>query len=80
MILASVPKSDGLPAAKAVAQKGIDAGLPSVGILDSANFSSLRDGYYVVFSGVFDTYDEAATNLATVTGTFPGAYTRKISP
>jgi hypothetical protein len=80
VILASVAKSDGLESAQSVAQKAINASLPDVGILDSANFSSLTGGYYVVFSGVFDTLDEAEANLATATGTFPGAYTRKVSP
>jgi hypothetical protein len=34
-----------------------------VGVLDSSRFASLRPGYYVVFTGVYDTEPEAASAL-----------------
>jgi hypothetical protein len=80
VVLASVAHSDGLASARKTAQKGIDAGLTDVGVLNSDNFSSLRGGFYVVFSGVFDTLAEAQSGVATAQGTFPQAYQRKIVP
>ncbi len=80
VILASVAQSDGLASARKPAQKALDAGLTDVGVLNSSNYSSLKPGYYVVFSGVFDTLAEAESNLSTATSTFAQAYTRKIVP
>jgi cell division septation protein DedD len=80
IILASIVQSDGLPAARKTAQKGIDAGLKEVGILNSSNYSSLNPGYYVVFSGVYGTIAEAQSDLAAAKSSFPQAYTRKIVP
>ena len=80
VVLASVAKSAGLATAKRDAQKAIGAGLGDVGILNSDNYSSLSGGYYVVFSGVYDTNGEAEGNVATARDTFPGAYAREITP
>ncbi len=80
VILASVAHSDGLASARKLATKALDAGLTDVGVLDSSNFSSLTPGYYVVFSGVFDTLAQAEGNLSTAKSTFAQAYTRKIVP
>jgi hypothetical protein len=80
VVLASLAHSDGLPSARKTVQKAIGAGLTDVGVLNSDNYSSLRAGYYVVFSGIFDTLDEAKGNLSTAQGTFPQAYTRRIVP
>ena len=35
------------------------AGLPQVGVLDSSRYSSLHPGYSVVFSGIYDSRDQA---------------------
>jgi hypothetical protein len=78
--LASVAHSDGLPSARKIVQKAIGASLADVGVLNSDNFSTLRSGYYVVFSGVYDTAAEAEGNVATAAATFPGALARKIAP
>jgi cell division septation protein DedD len=80
VVLASVVQSDGLPAARRLATRAIGAGLTDVGVLNSSNYSSLNPGYYVVFSGIFDTIAEAEANLSTAKSTFPQAYTRKITP
>jgi hypothetical protein len=80
VVLASVAKSAGLATARRDAQKAIGAGLADVGILNSDNYSSLTGGYYVVFSGVYDTNGEAENNVSTAKATFPGAYAREITP
>jgi hypothetical protein len=50
------------------------------GILTSSDYSSLNPGYYVVFSGVFQSQSAAAAQAAKVRGQFPGAYPRQITP
>jgi hypothetical protein len=80
IVLASVARSAGLSTARSDARKAIGAGLKDVGILNSDNYSSLKGGYYVVFSGVYDTNGEAESNLSTAKATFSGAYAREITP
>jgi hypothetical protein len=63
------------------AQRAIDAGLPRVGILTSSNYSSLNPGYYVVFTGVYDSAGGANSHLQTARDAgFPLAYTRQVTP
>lgn len=50
------------------------------GILLSSNYSSLNPGYYVVFSGVFQSRGAAAAQAEKVRAQFPGAYPRQITP
>jgi hypothetical protein len=50
-----------------------------VGILVSGKFSSLHPGYFVVFSGVYDTLDDAQTAATRALGRFPNAYAREIT-
>ena len=51
-----------------------------VGVIDSGQFSSLHPGYYVVFTGVYSSADEAEAALRTVRASgFSSAYTRQIS-
>jgi hypothetical protein len=78
IVLASVPQSAGRAAATREAQKGIDAGLSDVGVLNSSDFSSLHAGYFVVFSGIFSSEKEARASLGTAKGTYPQAYARQI--
>lgn len=54
------------------------AGEPA-GLLFSTDHPELRPGFWVVFSGVFDTRDEAANHAREISGQFPGAYVRRIS-
>jgi hypothetical protein len=66
---------------EATATKGrVQASGQPAGVLESSDFSTLRPGYYVVFSGVFDTQAEAAAQSRRLEGSFPGSYPRRIAP
>jgi hypothetical protein len=80
LVLSSYPTAGGRAVPEAAAARAARSGLPEVGILDSADYSSLHPGYYVVFSGVYSSQAEAEAALATAhAGGFGGAYTREIS-
>jgi hypothetical protein len=80
VVLRSTPTSDGRGPAEAAAQRAVNAGLPEVGILDSTNYSSLRSGYYVTFTGVYDTLNEAEAALPRARSAgFPLAYVREVA-
>lgn len=81
VILSSTPVAQGESIPNARAQQAISAGLPSVGILDSSEFRSLRPGYLVVFSGVYTSLEEAqrAVPRARAAG-FASAYSRTVAP
>jgi hypothetical protein len=51
----------------------------SAGILYSSDHAGLRPGYYVVYSGVFDTRAEAIRQAKKLASSFSGAYARQIS-
>jgi len=81
VILASIPESRGRAAADIEASNAEAAGLPKVGVLDSSSFSSLRPGYWVVFSGMYDALVGARSNLANARSSgYPSAYTREVEP
>jgi hypothetical protein len=50
-----------------------------VGILDSSRFSSLHPGYWVVFSGVYRTLDEAIAALPPAVRRARHAYAQQIT-
>jgi hypothetical protein len=81
VVVASLPTTTGRQAALRHARAAIAAGLPRVGILDSSEFASLRPGYFVVFSGIYETEDDAldAVDAAQSRG-YPRAYEREITP
>jgi len=79
VVLASLPESSGRAAAVGAGQKASQAGLTDVGVLNSSDYSSLHPGYWVLFSGIYDTLDEARGGLDTARGTYPQAYTRQIA-
>jgi hypothetical protein len=54
--------------------------LPNVGILNSSDFSSLRGGYWVVFSDQYDTIDEATKAAEDAASQAPGAYAKEVVP
>jgi hypothetical protein len=56
------------------------SGLPDVGILDSDKFSSLRGGYYVVFSGEYDSLARAEKEADSARSQAPGAYAKQVTP
>jgi hypothetical protein len=80
VVLISIPTSAGRSVAVARAQAASRARLPQVGVLESSRYSSLHPGYYVVFSGIYSTRDEAeqARQTASSQG-FPLAYSREIT-
>jgi hypothetical protein len=80
IVLVSYPKTTGRPTAQQTADKAARAGLGEVGVLDSSGYPSLQPGYFVVFSGIYDTQAQANT---AVTGAhqagFGAAYSRQIA-
>ena len=80
VVLASIPaRGTGQKDAAAKAKLAISRGLRKVGILASGKFSSLHPGYFVVFSGVYDTLEDAQTAATRALGRFPNAYAREIT-
>jgi hypothetical protein len=81
VVVASVPETNGREAALRLARAAIAAGLPSVGVLDSSEFASLRPGYFVIFSGSYETEEDALAAVETAQGRgYPRAYEREITP
>jgi hypothetical protein len=78
IVLSSIPQSAGREAAVSAGQKALDAGLTDVGIIDSSQFSSLHTGYFVVFTGVYESENEARAALDTAQGSYPQSYVREI--
>ena len=80
VFLRSVPVSEGRGPAEAAAEQAIDAGLPQVGILTSSSYSSLNPGYYVTFTGIYDTQNQAQNALSNARSKgFPTAYVRQVA-
>ena len=78
IVLSSLPQSGGRAAAVDAGHKALSAGLTDVGILNSSEYSSLHAGYFVVFSGVFNSEADARAALDTAQGSYPQAYVRQI--
>lgn len=78
IVLVSLPQSGGRGPADARARQARQSGLRAVGILDSSRYPSLHSGYYVVFTGIFDSAAEATSALQRARAAFPAAYTRQI--
>ena len=72
---------NGRAPATAEARQALHLGLKKVGVLDSAQFSSLHPGYYVVFFGVYSSQAAAQSSIidAHQKG-YGGAYPRRITP
>ena len=80
IVLKSVPTSNGRSQAEAAADKARTNGLSQVGILNSSDFSSLNPGYYVTFSGIYDSVSQANAALPNARSKgFPTAYVREVS-
>ena len=80
IVLVSYPKANGRPSALDTATKAAKAGLPQVGILDSGGFASLQPGYFVVFTGIYGSKNDADAAVATTRQAgFGGAYSRQIA-
>jgi hypothetical protein len=80
IVLVSYPKTTGHDAAFSTATRAAKAGLEPVGVLDSDKFASLQPGYFVVFTGVFNSKTTADSSVATARQAgFAGAYSRAIA-
>ena len=79
IVLATLPLSVGARAARAKALSALRVGLRQVGVLVSSSYPSLQPGYYVVFSGVYPSLEEAQSDLDTAKSSFSGAYARPIA-
>ncbi len=64
IVLASLPISNGKALARQKALEALHSGLEDVGVLDSSDFSSLHPGYFVIFSGVYESQSEALKHLS----------------
>jgi hypothetical protein len=81
VILASVAEAQGRSEADAVAQRATAAGLPQVGVLLSTDYSTLRPGFWVTYTGVYGAESEARSALPTAQAAgFASAYPRRIAP
>jgi hypothetical protein len=80
IVLVSLPQANGLESANAKAGQARRNGLRRVGVLDSGRYASLHPGYYVIFTGVFDSEAEASSALQRARAVFPAAYQREIIP
>jgi hypothetical protein len=79
-VLESLPIGAGRPAAVRLARAAKTAGLPSPGILVSARYASLHPGYFIVFSGIYDSADAATAALAQARAHgFPDAYAARVT-
>jgi hypothetical protein len=79
IVLASIPLNRGIGPATAIARRALKRGFQSVGVLVSSRYSGLHPGYYLVFTGVYDSVEEAQGKLPSVTPRFPTAYPRQIA-
>src|SRR5262245_16244498 len=81
IVLDSVPATNGRTGAVAEAKQALRLGLKQVGVLDSARFSSLHPGYFVVFAGIYDTEAEAQSHVIDAhRHGYRGPYPRPITP
>ena len=80
VFLSSTPTSQGRGPADAAAREAIDAGLQEVGVLNSSSYDSLNPGYYVTFTGVYTTQEQAQSALPNARSKgFPTAYVRRVA-
>jgi hypothetical protein len=81
VVLESLPAtSTGQTSAQKRATRAAQDGLPEVGILVSSRYSTLHPGYFVIFSGIYDSRSEAESTLRAASGAgFSAAYVRQIS-
>jgi hypothetical protein len=81
VVLASLPTANGRAFALAQARAAEHSGLQAVGIIDSSQYASLHPGYYVLFSGIYTSFDDANTAATTAQSRgYRRAYTRRITP
>jgi len=80
LVLASIPEANGRASAVQIAKRALAQGLTEVGVLDSKGFAGLHPGYFVVFSGIYQTNAEAATHIRQAeTAGFVTPYARRVT-
>jgi hypothetical protein len=79
IVIVSLPQIGGGDPARAKAEQAVNRGLREVGVIDSNRFASLKPGYYVVFTGIYRSQEEAASALRRAKAAFPASYTREIA-
>jgi len=80
VVLESVPTSAGRAFAVTRAKRARTAGLSSVGVLDSSNYSSFHPGYFVVFSGIYGSPGDASQAVGTAHARgFRDAYEKQVT-
>jgi hypothetical protein len=79
IVLVSVPKARGRDEAVAVAQQARSKGLRQVGVLDSSVFASLRPGYWMTFTGKYQTQAEATSVLRQARAAVKGARVAQVA-
>jgi hypothetical protein len=79
VILASIPTAKGEKAAGRIAANARNVGLGSVSVLNSSNRRPLRGGYWVVYTGPFQSLAEVSKQAGAVHGKgFVDAYIRQL--
>lgn len=80
LVLESLPVAGGRAAAVQRARRAKANGLKDVGVIVSAQYSSLHPGYFVVFSGIYGSSAEAAAAVSTAHAHgFPDAYQTRVT-
>jgi hypothetical protein len=80
IVLESLPVTGGKANALARARRAKHNGLKDVGVITSAQYSSLHPGYYVVFAGIFGSAAETAAGLSSAHARgFPDAYQTRVT-
>ena len=63
------------------AHRALRSGFTNVGVLDSSRYPNLHPGYFVVFTGIFDSQAETGSVLASARSRgYLSAYARRITP
>ena len=75
VLFSSTRQSEADAKAKGYADQG-----KSVGVLKSDDYATLRAGYFVVFSGQYETQEEAQSAAEGFGADAPGAYARRVTP
>jgi hypothetical protein len=79
IVLAALPTTLGAKAARGRALAATRSGVPDVGVLASSRYASLHPGYWIVFSGVYPTLDEALAGLPRAARYARSAYAQQIT-
>jgi hypothetical protein len=80
IVLVSTPKTRGEDEAVAVAQQARSRGLTRVGVLDSSQFASLQPGYWMTFTGRYQSEADATGSLRRARAAVKGARVQRIEP